>query len=204
MLNFIVTDHRQWLLNRLWLSRHKRISLPKDTIVTLGRRLVDVRFFHGHVDSAIDLAEDILYNLRQVYGPLHPSAVQMMNLLSSIYMSKGDRAAALAVHEAAESGLVNTGSQGHNQGGVTEDSSQDDKLIRSKLEDLLQSYRQEPNQGSIVQHSASLIDELARRLHTPAPQTKNGGPCGAHQPPVSWSFTIDGKDGKLDRVEELA
>ena len=171
--------------------------MSQDVIITLGRRLVDVRFFHGHIDSAIDLAEDILYNLRQVYGPSHPWAVQMMNLLSSIYMSKGDRAAAMAVHEAA-------GSSVDNPDAVTSPiSSQDEKLVKSKLEQLLHCYQQsdDPN-GSPRRQSAQLIDELSKRLHAP-PNAKSGH-AAAHQPPANWSFAIDGHGEQSARMEELA
>ena len=173
----------------------------------LGRRLVDVRFFHGHVDSAIDLAEDILYNLRQAYGPSHQLAVQMMNLLSSIYMSKGDRAAALAVHEAAVPRFTSAPSHDCNdcpQGGFVEHYSGADPFIRAKIEDLRQSCRQEPCQERIAQHSASFIDGLTRKVQTPAPQSKSGGPLQAHQLPVGRSFKADEKGGQRSRMEELA
>jgi len=194
-----------WLLNRLWLSRHKRGPLSQDIIITLGRRLVDVRFFHGHIDSAIDLAEDILYNLRQVYGPSHHSAVQMMNLLSSIYMSKGDRAAAMAVHEAAESGVAKTGFHEDNDSVALEDPSQADQFIRSKIESLLQQYQHSDGSEAIVRQCSSLIDELTRRLNGSALDSKNEG-AGGHRPPSNWSFAVGGEKDKSQssRFEELA
>ena len=79
------------------MSRKNLTSLSQDAIVQLGRRLVEVRFFHSHVDSAIELGEDILYNLQRVYGTSHPSTVDMASFLSSIYASSGDTTAAVAV-----------------------------------------------------------------------------------------------------------
>ena len=79
------------------MSRKNLTSLSQDAIVQLGRRLVEVRFFHSHVDSAIELGEDILYNLQRVYGTSHPSTVDMASFLSSIYASSGDATAAMAV-----------------------------------------------------------------------------------------------------------
>ena len=169
----------------------------------LGRRLVDVRFFHGHTDSAIDLAEDILYNLRQVYGPLHPSAVQMMNLLSSIYMSKGDRAAAMAVHEGVDSGIANVGSHDNSNLAPLEDASQADKVMRSKIQDLLQYYQRNDGHEHSEQQSTQLIDELAKRLHGSVPNAK-GKTIETHQPPTNWSFAADEAGTQDGKVEELA
>ena len=78
------------------MSRNS-LSVSQDAIVQLGSRLVEVRFFHSHVDSAIELGEDILYNLQRVYGTSHPSTVDMARFLSSIYASSGDATAAMAV-----------------------------------------------------------------------------------------------------------
>ena len=189
-------------MNRLWLSRHKRGPLSQDTIITLGRRLVDVRFFHGHTDSAIDLAEDILYNLRQVYGPLHRSAIEMMNLLSSIYMSKGDRAAALAVHDSADSGVTNIGFVDE-ESVVREEPSHSDKQIRSKIESLLQQYQHNDGPEKSSRQSSSLVDELTKRLTAPAPDFKSGAVKG-HQPPSNWSFATGREEESSARFEELA
>ena len=85
------------MLNRLWISRHNRESVDIDTIVQIGRRLVDVRLLHGHVDSAMDLAEDMLYNLRHVYGPSHALTIDLAEALSKMYSDQGNQSAAKAV-----------------------------------------------------------------------------------------------------------
>ncbi|KAL6713203.1 hypothetical protein ACLMJK_009324 [Lecanora helva] len=183
----------EWLLNQLWLSRHKRGPLSQDIIVMLGRRLVDVRFFHGHVDSAIELAEDILYNLRQVYGPSHPPAMQMTNLLASMYMSKGDRAAAMAVHEGSDLTIDRATLDIGDDADAPEESSHDDKLIRSKIEQLLQCYRQDDGFEKSGRHSSALIDDLTRRLSASSRGSKPA-PLSGHRPPKDWSFAIDGEE----------
>ena len=82
---------------RLWLSRKDLTSLDQDIIIQIGRRLVEVRFFHGHVDSEIELGEDIFYNVQRVYGTSHPCTVDVASLLSTMYAATGDHAAAKAV-----------------------------------------------------------------------------------------------------------
>lgn len=92
-------------MTRLWLSRKNLTSLQQDVIVRIGRRLVEVRYFHGHVDSAIELGEDILYNVQRVYGTLHPSTVDIARLLSTMYATTGDQSAAKAVIGNSQSAL---------------------------------------------------------------------------------------------------
>lgn len=84
-------------MTRLWLSRKNLTSLQQDVIVRIGRRLVEVRYLHGHVDSAIELGEDILYNVQRVYGTSHPCTVDIARLLSTMYATTGDHSAAKAV-----------------------------------------------------------------------------------------------------------
>jgi len=156
--------------------------LSQDIIVTLGRRLVDVRFFHGHIDSAIDLAEDILYNLRHVYGSSHRSAVEMMNLLSSMYMSKGDRTAAMAVLDAADLSVCNTKIDDRIDMATSQDPFHATKLVKEKIEHLLHFYHQSDHSEKSVRQSATLIDELSKRLNAPILTAKDGD-VGTHQPP---------------------
>lgn len=182
-------------MNQLWLSRHKRSSLSQDLIVTLGRRLVDVRFFHGHTNSAIDLAEDILYNLRHVYGPSHRWAVEMMHLLSSMYMSKGDRGAAIAVLDATDGGGGAALNDEPAPSAMLPDSSHAAKSVKAKIEYLLKFYQQDDNTEGSAQQSASFVDDLSRRLNAPT-LTIEKGDVTAHQPPASWSFADGGTQGQ--------
>lgn len=178
------------------MSRNTRGSLSQDLIVTLGRRLVDVRFFHGHTDSAIDLAEDILYNLRHVYGPSQKWAVEMMNLLSSMYMSKGDRSAAMAVLDAVGSG-AEVGSNDNNPVVPTVPGSPNAaRQVKAKIESLLKFYKQVDHSDISVQQSANVVDELSRRFSAPTVMVERGDVV-AHQPPTSWSFADEGAGGRV-------
>lgn len=161
--------------------------MKQDLVVTLGRRLVDVRFFHGHIDSAIDLAEDILYHLRLVYGSSHRWSIEIANLLSSMYMSKGDRSAAIAVLDIADLGVSSSVHHDDERGPVSTDSSRAAKSVKSKIEYLLRFYQQDDATESSVQESANLVDELSKQLNAPA-HTVEKGDMMAHQPPSSWSF----------------
>ena len=95
--NGILIYLQQWLLTRLWLSRKNLTSLSQDVVVRIGQRLVEVRFFHGHIDLAIELGEDIFYNVQRVYGTSHPSTVGIASILSTVYAATGDHTAAKAV-----------------------------------------------------------------------------------------------------------
>ena len=88
---------QQLLLTRLCLSRENLTLLSQDVIIRIGQRLVEVRFFHGHADSAIELGEDIFYNVQRVYGTCHPCTVGIASLLSTMYAAAGDHIAAKAV-----------------------------------------------------------------------------------------------------------
>lgn len=187
--------------------------------IMLGRRLVDMRFFHGHTDSAIDLAEDILYNLRHVYGPSHPAAVEMTNLLSSIYVSKGDRAAAMAVHK-VDSRFATSPGNSAGKAHVQYDAvdirgpRQSVDLVKSKIESLLHSYQKGGSSEKSVEHSAALIDELTKHLHNShatASNVQEGISMSAYQPPANESFVgdrcadwVEVQDGDQDGAEGCA
>lgn len=73
------------------------MSLVQDILVQLGRRLVEVRFFHGHIYPAIKLGVDIVHNFQMVYGTSYPSTVDSFSLSSSMYVATGDGAAVMTV-----------------------------------------------------------------------------------------------------------
>jgi hypothetical protein len=74
-------------------------SWSSATIISLGRRLVEVRFLSSHQKSAISLAETIVYNLRRVWGALDPKTLEMEDLLSEAYTAAGHHREAMRVHE---------------------------------------------------------------------------------------------------------
>lgn len=90
----------QWLLTRLWSSRHAQSKWSSRTIVGIGRSLVEVRFSHTNKrDAAIQLCETICYNLRRASGPLDSLTLEMSNLLAQLYTTLGRYHDASAVHE---------------------------------------------------------------------------------------------------------
>ena len=56
-------------------------------------------FFHGHTDWAIELGEDIFYNVQRVYGSSHPFTMGIGSLLFTMYAATGDQVATQAVIE---------------------------------------------------------------------------------------------------------
>jgi len=53
----------------------------------------------GERSSALDLLEDICYNLRRVWGPLDKTTIEMEQLRSAMYTSLGQHGRAMGVHE---------------------------------------------------------------------------------------------------------
>lgn len=68
-------------------------------MVAIGRRLVECRFAMGERSAALDLLEDICYNLRRVWGPLDKTTLEMEQLRSQLYTSLGQHTRAMGVHE---------------------------------------------------------------------------------------------------------
>jgi tetratricopeptide (TPR) repeat protein len=78
-----------WVLTSLWNSRDAYIlSQPQHAYtLALGRMLVITRYLIGDYAASVRLAEDLVYNCARVYGPRHPSAVEITVLLSQMYTS---------------------------------------------------------------------------------------------------------------------
>ncbi len=148
----------------------------------LGRRLVEARWAHGHTTSATDLAEDILYNLRRVYGPSHYLSIEMTGLLSSMYMAAGNDAAILAVNEEASGGGLKDGS---NAALAVE-------AVKSNLDYLMQVYKQSDGTIKSVKQYAALMDDLVKRIGKP-----NSGISASDLAvtplPVGWGFVEEEK-----------
>lgn len=92
-------DDLEWMLTTLWQARNSQTSWPSSTVVGIGRRLVEVQFSNGHQELAIQLCEDICYNLRRVWGSLDATTLEMHVLLSSFYTAVGNYRKAMLVHE---------------------------------------------------------------------------------------------------------
>lgn len=77
------------MLTRLWDARETHSAWGPSVVLTLGRRLVLVRFLLKHHDLALNLAADIAYNLRRVYGSSHVVTLEMNILLGQLLVSTG-------------------------------------------------------------------------------------------------------------------
>jgi tetratricopeptide (TPR) repeat protein len=89
----------QWLLKSLWLSREVHKTWTRATIISIGRLLATVYSLTGKHTAAIKICEDICYNLRRVWGSLHPESLKMEELLSQVYTAAGHYREAMGVHE---------------------------------------------------------------------------------------------------------
>lgn len=58
-------------------------------VLNLGKRLAIARFLLNKQDLALNLAADIAYNLRRVYGSSHLATLEMNVFLSQLYVSTG-------------------------------------------------------------------------------------------------------------------
>ncbi|KAL4895741.1 hypothetical protein BDV59DRAFT_199726 [Aspergillus ambiguus] len=95
-------DDLERLLTDLWTSRTVQKTWSSDTIVAIGRRLVEAQFSCGKqekTEHAIRLCSDIHYNLRRVWGTFDRSALELTTLLSELYTATGHYGRAMAVHE---------------------------------------------------------------------------------------------------------
>ena len=199
--------HFQWVLNRLWISRHNRKSIDIDTIVQIGRRLVDIRLLHGHVDSAIDLAEDMLYNLRHVYGPSHALTIELTESLSKIYSDQGNQSAARAV---AGTHPLNDVDDEDDPQPLDEDESETDEGVvinsvqpstntafgnaKSRIEQLLSPSKQTSNYGKLSPPAVMDVNAMALDGYVAAGSSTSKGKRGSlsvrgGQVDSSWRFT---------------
>ena len=161
------------------MSRKNLTSLSQDTIVQLGRRLVEVRFFHSHVDSAIELGEDILYNLQRVYGTSHPSTVDMASFLSSIYASSGDTTAAMAV--------------------IGDGKHPDARMSVAKGSSSHAADTTKPSLPHFYQRNYDTMKSSSQSAVTATDSSKEAGPSGESVPairqrPVAWGFIDHGSE----------
>jgi len=86
------------ILRDLWDARQSRISWNADVIVAIGHRLCEVLYASGKRTEAIDLCNDIRYNVKRVWGAVDPSTVLSYNLLSAMYTAAGAYDKAMALH----------------------------------------------------------------------------------------------------------
>ncbi|PMD17778.1 hypothetical protein NA56DRAFT_707522 [Hyaloscypha hepaticicola] len=85
------------ILRKLWSIR-TLTAWEEPIIVPLGELLCEVLFAAKYMREAIDLAEDIYYNLNDFYGCLYPGTLNMAALLSSFYTAIGKPGDAIPLH----------------------------------------------------------------------------------------------------------
>lgn len=179
------------------MSRQRRGLPSQDVIVKMGHGLADVHFYHHHADSALDLAQDILQNVRHAYGPAHHTSIEMTELLSYMYFAKGDQDASLAVfgnnRNAAAASHTDqfdhsndknvTSSIAQSAGQPTTHFSSGVGSMRAKIESLLRSYRRGgdvvDNEGS--QPPENLIEKLSKQLENSGGSASIGRGRGTQQ-----------------------
>jgi len=166
----------EWLLTRLWDSRHFQTdaaSWSPATIVSIGRRLIECRFAHGHKASAITLCQDICYNLHEVWDPLDKTTVEMNNLLSSLFTAAGRHSEAMAVHEA----LLREEVSDDNEAPVDAESAE---IVRGQAELLKRTFQR----NGKFDKDASVYTELWEQLHSVFGKEKA---FQSVQAPSSWN-----------------
>jgi hypothetical protein len=86
-------DYRtlSWLLTILWNSREAQQNWHPSITLALGRRYITAKYLVGESNTAVRLAEDIVYNCRRVHGILSPSTLEMSTFLSQLYTSIAQR-----------------------------------------------------------------------------------------------------------------
>ncbi|KAK2801706.1 hypothetical protein FQN50_007620 [Emmonsiellopsis sp. PD_5] len=80
-----------WLLTILWNSRESQSTWQPYISFALGRRLIMAKYLVGDALAALRLAENIVYNYRQVYGTCHTNTLEMSVLLSQLYTGVAQR-----------------------------------------------------------------------------------------------------------------
>lgn len=162
---------QQWLLNVLWASRdiHKSWSTKSESTawrtINLGLRAVQARFLAKHISSAVELAEDISYNLRRVWGALDPKTLEVEDVLAQLYIEGGHYRQAMSLHDDILH-LVVEGDDGDDR---TWDLMTAPK-VRTHINLLRRSYERLGGWDKDVSNYVELIDAI---LHMPAYKGKD-------------------------------
>jgi len=184
----------QWLVGLLWSSHatHKTWS-PKD-IVWLGKHFVEARFHRGQQDLAIQLCEDIIYNLTILWGPLDLMALEMSVVLSDLYTTTERYQEAMAVHEDILRQLLSRDVATNNHAEAAH-------IAKKHLRYLKQtSQRDGSSTSDFFKHNSPLLERLTTEF--------GGDSVGPDMPPpVNWSFgkpTVDAMPSMDEADEEAA
>lgn len=99
----------EFVLADLWSSRIVQKTWSSDTIISIGRRLVEARFSCGRTEQAIRLCSDLCYNIKRVWGSFDRIALELTELLSELYTASGNYRAAMALHETVLRQVIHEG-----------------------------------------------------------------------------------------------
>lgn len=184
-------DELEDILTQLWTSRIVHRTWTPDVVVWIGRRLVETRFCHGRVDSAIQLCSDICYNLRQVWGSCDPVTLEMTKLLSGLFTASNNHQAAVTLHEAVLQELIGD-PKATSHPNVADTVSQHMELLRRAQARM--GGEKDARRGSA---QAELSQSLKDRFGVESDQVKSAGEAHGEQFGV-WSkprrFSIDVQD----------
>ncbi|KAJ6052157.1 hypothetical protein N7499_011539 [Penicillium canescens] len=190
----------EYVLNDLWSSRIVQKTWSSDTIISIGRRLVEARFSCGRKEQAIRLCADLCYNIGRVWGQFDRITLELTALLSGLYTATGNYAAAMAVHETALRQVT------HTQTDVT--SAEMGAFAVQHTELLKRAYQR--NGGWAKQSSlyTDLLRNINEQLKTEKTwsqsslesvdkwQPKGADDLGLWQPPTNYGFLTVGKVNK--------
>lgn len=184
----------QWVLGLLWSSHAtQKTWYPKD-IVWLGKHFVEARFHRGQQDLAIQLCEDIIYNLTILWGPLDLMALEMSVVLADLYTTTERYQEAMAVHEDILRQLLSRDVATNNHAEAAH-------IAKKHLRYLKQtSQRAGSSTSEFFEQNSSLLERLATEFGDHS--------VGADTPPtVNWSFgqpTVSAMPGMDEADDEAA
>ena len=104
-----LTYSLKFVLADLWSSRIVQKTWSSDTIISIGRRLVEARFSNGRTEQAIRLCSDLCYNIKRVWGSFDRVTLELTELLSELYTKSGNYRAAMALHETVLRQVIHEG-----------------------------------------------------------------------------------------------
>ena len=181
-------------------------------MVRIGKRLCEVQFAAGHKDTAVALAEDICYNLYDVWGYLDRHSIEATGLLASFYNAMGCSSKAIALHYAIIHEATITATTGDR---VEHSVAVQTALEQSRM--LKHAYQRQEGQwnnnnndvenekekiAALLQSCVMMfgeIEDLWEGLGTVDDWIQESIPekitCGFWQPPMDWAFLLDSKEG---------
>lgn len=116
-----------------------------------------------------------------------------MDLLSSIYLAKGDRTSATAVYGKGSPVNLDTEAKEQTSCGnkFLEPSVSAGDSDKTKIEQLLSQYKKSNSSKHTARQAAALIEEMSRALNVPVDNSSGQArkvKIQPHQPPRSWDF----------------